>query len=132
MSGKVYLPIMVPALKAFMGSWVYYIGFMKMRDIAERISIIGDIHTSSRLQEFLQRQLSDRSVEITDYLLNQEQRFFNSLVIGTYGGNPEWMELDVKAKNADEEELVLDLEGKLGFLRLSGSETLFAIDGNIV
>jgi DNA sulfur modification protein DndB len=129
MSGKVYLPIMVPALKAFMGSWVYYIGFMKMRDIAERISIIGDIHTSSRLQEFLQRQLSDRSVEITDYLLNQEQRFFNSLVIGTYGGNPEWMELDVKAKNADEEELVLDLEGKLGFLRLSGSETLFAIDG---
>lgn len=122
-------PLMVPALKAFLGSWVYYIGSMKMQDIAERISNIGDIHTSTKLQEFLQRQLSNRSVEITTYLLNQEQRFFNSLVIGTYGGKPEWLELGVKAKNKDEEELLLDLEGKLGFLKLSGSETLFAIDG---
>jgi DNA sulfur modification protein DndB len=129
MSRENYLPLMVPGLKAFMGSWVYYIGFMKMRDIAERISIIGDIHISTRLQEFLQRQLSDRSIEITDYLINQEQRFFNSLVIGTYGGKPEWIELEVKAKNADDEQLLLDLEGKLGFLKLSGSETLFAIDG---
>jgi DNA sulfur modification protein DndB len=122
-------PLMVPALKAFMGSWVYYISFMKMHDIAERISNIGDIHTSTKLQEFLQRQLSDRSVEITTYILNQEQRFFNSLVIGTYGGNPEWIELGVKARNAEDEEILIDLEGKLGFLKLSGSETLFAIDG---
>ena len=129
MDKKQHLPLMVPALKAFMGSWVYYIGFMKMQDIAERISIIGDIHSSTKLQEFLQRQLSDRSEDITDYLLNQEQRFFNSLVIGTYGGKPEWLELGIKAKNAEEEELLLDLEGKLGFLKLSGSETLFAIDG---
>ena len=121
--------LMVPALKAFMGSWVYYIGFMKMCDIAERISIIGDIHTSTKLQEFLQRQLSNRSIEITDYLLNQEQRFFNSLVVGTYGGTPEWLELGVKAKTAEDEEQLLDLEGKVGFLKLSGDETLFAIDG---
>jgi DNA sulfur modification protein DndB len=129
MAEKQHPQLMVPALKAFMGCWVYYIGFMKMRDIADRISIVGDIHTGTSLQEFLQRQLSDRSVKITDYLLNQEQRLFNSLVVGTYGGKPEWFELGVKAKSAKDEELLLDLEGKVGFLKLSGAETLFAIDG---
>lgn len=129
MSLKQHPSLMIPALKAFMGTWVYYIGFMKMVDIAERISIVGDIHTSTKLQEFLQRQLSNRSIEISDYLLNQEQRFFNSLVVGTYGGKPEWIELAVKAKTAEDEEQLLDLEGKVGFLKLSGDETLFAIDG---
>jgi len=122
-------PLMIPALKAFMGCWVYYIGFMKMNDIVDRISVIGDIHTGASLQDFLQRQLSDRSQKITDYLLNQDQRFFNSLVIGTYGGKPEWFELDVKTNKSEEEEMLMDLEGKVGFLKLSGLETLFAIDG---
>jgi DNA sulfur modification protein DndB len=129
MTENQHAELLIPALKAFMGCWVYYIGFMKMSDIADRISIVGDIHTGASLQEFLQRQLSDRSENITDYLLNQDQRFFNSLVIGTYGGKPEWIELGVKPHNAEEEEQLLDLEGKVGFLKLSGHETLFAIDG---
>jgi DNA sulfur modification protein DndB len=112
-----------------MGSWAYYVGVMQMSDIAERVSIVEDIHSSEKLQEFLQRRLTRRSVEIADYLLNQDQRFFNSLVIGTYGGQPQWIELGVTARDAAQEERLQHLEGMVGFLELSGDETLFAIDG---
>lgn len=129
MSSKSHSPLLIPALRARMGSWAYYIGVMKMKDVAERVSIVQDIHPSERLQDFLQRQLSDRSKAISDYLLNQDQRLFNSLVIGTYGGQPQWLELGVKAKDAEQEEQLQDIEGIVGFLKLSGTESLFAIDG---
>jgi len=129
MSKKDHSPLLIPALRAFMGSWAYYVGVMQMRDIAERVSIVEDIHSSENLREFLQRRLTGRSGEIADYLLNQDQRFFNSLVIGTYGGQPQWIELGVKAKDEAQEERLLHLEGMVGFLELSGNETLFAIDG---
>lgn len=129
MSEKSHSSLLIPALRASMGSWTYYVGVMKMKDIAERVSIVEDIHPSEELQDYLQRQLSPRSKAISDYLLTQEQRFFNSLVIGTYGGQPQWLELGVRAKDAEQEERLLELEGIVGFLQLSGTETLFAIDG---
>jgi DNA sulfur modification protein DndB len=100
-----------------------------MGDIAERIKVIGEIHSSDSLQELLQRELSPRSDNIAQYLQTQEQRFFSSIVIGTYGGNPQWYELNVRSRNADEASQIENLEGTLGFLSLDGTETLFAIDG---
>jgi DNA sulfur modification protein DndB len=122
-------PLMIPALRAKMGIWMYYIGFMKMRDISERISLVQEIHASKTLQELLQRQLKKRIPDIADYLISQEQRFFNSLVLGTYGGNPQWYELAVKSQSSDDKLLLEELEGTIGFLKLSGTETLFALDG---
>jgi DNA sulfur modification protein DndB len=66
-----------------------------------------------------------------DYLKTQE-RFFNSLVLATYGGNPDWLEVGDFHSNTDPkilseiEEFALDA---MGFLRLTGSEKIFAIDG---
>lgn len=57
-------PLALPALRARMGDWVYYICFLKMRDIAERISIAGEIHKTKSLQDLLQRELTRRSSEI--------------------------------------------------------------------
>lgn len=53
-------PILLPGLRAHMGNWVYYICFLKMRDIAKRISIAKEIHSSEALRELLQRQLRER------------------------------------------------------------------------
>ncbi|MFX0206531.1 MAG: DGQHR domain-containing protein [Candidatus Hodarchaeota archaeon] len=111
-----------------MGDWVYYIGLLRMEDIAERISVAEEIHSSKSLRDLLQRQLTDRSSEISKYLLSQQQRFFNAIVVGTYGGNPKWGELVISDKK-----LALELpdyiEGMLGILTLDGTEKLFAIDG---
>lgn len=103
---------MIPALKAIMEPWVYYIGFMKMRDISERISIVEeDIYSNKSLQELLQ------------------QKFFNGLVVGIYDGNPQWYELAIKHYNPDDEQMIEELEGTIGILKLDGSETLFTLNG---
>jgi len=99
-----------------------------MKDIAKRISIAEEIHSSQSLRDLSQRQLTNRSAEISNYLHSQKQRFFNAIVVGTYGGEPKWGELTINDK-----ELTLELpeymEGTLGILTLEGTEKLFAIDG---
>lgn len=121
-------PLFLPTLRATMGDWIYYISFMKMRDIAGRISVVDDIHTSESLKEWLQRMLTKNSSKIAQYLLSQDQRFFNAIVVGTYGGKPNWHEISVKGKG-EFVEVSEDAEGAMGFLELQGNETLFAIDG---
>ncbi len=74
-------PLHLPALRAHMGDWVYYISFMPMSEISARISIAESIHSAETLQELLQRQLTSRSGDIKAYLDSQPQRFFNALVV---------------------------------------------------
>ena len=122
--------LFIPALRARMGQWWYYTSVMRMSDIVERVRIVGEIHRAKSLQELLQRQLTDRASGIAEYLTAQEQRFFNSLVIGTYGGDPKWYEVSItKAPFSLQQELPFHLKGILGFLILDGTETLFALDG---
>lgn len=122
--------LIVPALRAKMGDWIYYITFLRMQDIADRISIAAEIHTSETLKDFIQRQITDRAKQISEYLLEQPQRFFNALIVGVYGGSPNWYELSIgKNPQLDIEELPQYIEGALGILRFEGSEKLFAIDG---
>ncbi len=119
--------LFLPALRATMGDWVYYISYMSMDDIAARVSIVDDIHSSRSLKDWLQRGLTNNSVKITEYLVAQKQRLFNAIVVGTYGGSPNWHEITVSGRNLDEVPEIVD--GTMGLLELNGEETLFAIDG---
>lgn len=126
--GTIYLP----ALRAKMGDWIYYITFMQMRFIADRVKAAEEIHKSRALKELIQRELdeSKHATQIKKYLLGDKQRFFNSLVIGVYRGAPEWYELDIaKSDKLDIERFPEYLEGTFGILTLKGDERLFAIDG---
>jgi DNA sulfur modification protein DndB len=122
--------LIVPALRAKMGDNIYYISFMNLKEIAKRISIAQDIHQNARLRELIQRQVTDRSKEISTYLIKQKQRFFNALIIGVYGGSPNWFELSIEeSQYFDPKQLPKSIEGSWGILILEGNETLFAIDG---
>ena len=121
-------PLFLPALRATMGDWVYYVSFMSMGDIASRVSVVEDIHSSTSLKEWLQRMLTNNSEKISEYLVGQEQRLFNAIVVGTYGGHPNWHEISVKARG-EILEVPGNAEGAMGLLELRGDETLFAIDG---
>lgn len=112
-----------------MGDWTYYITFMKMRYIAQRVKAAEEIHKSKALKELIQRELdeSKHAEQIKRYLIKDEQRFFNSLVIGVYKGAPEWSELDLEGSPTTE--VPSDMEGVFGILTLRGDERLFAIDG---
>jgi DNA sulfur modification protein DndB len=119
----------LPALRARMGEWIYYICFMTMQDIAARISISNETHGTQALETSLQREPMDRSEEIATYLLSHSDRFLNALVVGVYGGDPKWNELEIKSKLPHSENSFEYLNGCLGILTLSGNEMLFAIDG---
>src|SRR5277367_3036374 len=87
----------VPGLRAHMGDWIYYITFLRLEDIAQRVSLAQDLHTSKALKDLIQREVDEsvHSQAIKRYLLEQEQRLFNALVIAIYGGAPTWAELKI-------------------------------------
>ena len=122
--------LIIPALKAHMGDWIYYVTFLRMEQIAEQILIAQEIHSSKVLKDMIQRQITHRAKQISDYLIKQPQRFFNSLIVGVYGGSPDWYELAIGTNPLfDADALPRELEGVIGILRLDGTQTLFAIDG---
>ena len=122
--------LIIPALRAHMGDWIYYVTFLRMDQIADQIHIAQEIHTSNVLKDMIQRQITNRASQISDYLLKQPQRFFNALIVGVYGGSPNWYELAIAPNpRFDAPILPQELDGVLGILRLDGTQTFFAIDG---
>lgn len=122
----------VPALRALFGKWWYYSCLMPAAAVAERISFAKDIHKSEKLSAMIQREIKKkRGFEIAEYLKNNKEKFFNSLVVAVYRGHPTWFEVAITKANkkipiTDIPETVLD---SFGLLRLTGKEILFALDG---
>jgi DNA sulfur modification protein DndB len=115
-----------------MGDWIYYAVFLRLKDVAERVSLADEIHKHQGLRDMVQRSIdsSSHAESIKRYLLKQKQRLFNALVIGVYGGTPHWTELDFPLREYPQGDILPDyFEGALGILQLDGSENLFAIDG---
>ena len=83
--------------------------------------------------DMIQRELEDeRAPAIMSYLLTNNERFFNSLVIAVYGGEPSWHEFGrITAKKEDPTLADIPEYAKhsIGFLKLTGNEKLFALDG---
>jgi DNA sulfur modification protein DndB len=130
LSAKKRTPLRLAALRGRMGDWIYYATCLPMKEIAERVSLVSDIHKTARLDDWIQREVdtSRHSKSIEIYLLSQKQRLFNAIVLGVYGGSPNWQEVTVDLGDREAEETER-LEGSLGLLLLNGKEKLFAIDG---
>ncbi len=123
-----------PALRGRLGDWAFYSVLMNLEQIAKNIRYAKEIHKSTKLSELIQRELDDkrRASEIGEYLLKNEDRFFNSLVVAVYDGDPEWHEFhSIKPINKDIhlEDINYNSRYSIGYLSLSGEEQLFAIDG---
>ena len=133
MTNKKLNQIALPALRGIMGDWVFYSCLMNMREINDRVRYAEEVHSNEHLSDMIQRQLKrGRSEQIAQYLITQKERFFNSLVIATYGGEPSWHALsDVrnKTRKTDLKELSGETIESIGFLTLRGDESLFALDG---
>lgn len=113
-----------------MGDWIYYITLLRFSDVSERVSMVFEIHKSEKLSQWIQRQVSNRTSDIADYLETQEQRFFNSLILGIYGGKPSWQEIEIKeSPEIYDEESISYLDRSFGVLTLNGDEKIFPIDG---
>ena len=126
-------PIILPALRGIMGNWVYYSCLMDLHELSTRIDYAKEVHQNKFLSDMIQRTLKgDRSSQIASYLKTQPERFFNSLVIATYGGQPNWHAFsDVRnqSKSRELRDLSEETVASVGFLTLQGDEKLFALDG---
>ncbi|ELQ6169871.1 DGQHR domain-containing protein [Cronobacter dublinensis] len=116
-----------------MGDWVYYSCLISIAELGKRVDYAKDIHSSNELSTMIQRSLEgERAEHIANYLEKTQERFFNSLVLATYDGSPEWIEVGNFESNShisflenlDKEDLEC-----FGFLSLSGNEKIFAVDG---
>ncbi|HBQ98459.1 MAG: DGQHR domain-containing protein [Roseofilum sp. Belize BBD 4] len=122
------MPDYVPALKAHMGDWQYYVTVMKLGKIARECRLAEEIHANQSLDELIQRAIQDRvQKEMVPYLLNEHQRFYGALVVAVYGGDPEFSPVRV-----EEHELIDDKDRHsygFGLLRFDGSQIYYALDG---
>lgn len=113
----------IPAIKANIGDWTYYISYMSFKEISERVEKLGpQIIKSTALSQSLQRAITENFRSISTYILSQEERFFNSLVLAVYNDSPNWVQVDISFKENEE-------YFNVGFLEYSGSEKIFPIDG---
>ncbi len=124
---------LLPAIRSHVGDWIFYVTTLTFLEVKALIKDPDEIHERKGLSSWIQRIAIDKhSKEIADYIIDNKQRFLGSLIIGVYGGNPNWSPLNVKLPEEHEgitQEQVDGIEGKLGLLLLNGQESLFAIDG---
>ncbi len=111
-----------PAIRAYMGDWVYYISSLTFEQVDTYVKRVDDeLHKSKTLNDLIQRSITNNFLSIKDYLLNQKERFFTALVLAVYDGEPNWIEVELEYN--DEEFF------NLGFLDFKGDEKIFPVDG---
>lgn len=119
-----------PALRCYMGDWTYYVTAMPLHELAKRIQSSKEIYQVKGLEDLVQRELTNRVGSIVKYLLEQNERFFNSIIVGVHEGEPEWYAIDIKDSPVIGPPYIEQtLSNSLGIIKLTGEEKMFAIDG---
>jgi len=121
--------IQLPAIRGIIGDWVYYQTVIPFKELINRIDNDHSIREYASLDDHLQRDLSKRSKKISEYLMREKTRFFNSAIIGLFGGPPNWYNFDLAPSAIPEMDLSDGLLNTIGILELTGREKLFSIDG---
>ncbi len=124
---------LLPAIRSKVGDWITYVTTMSFSKVQELVKSPDEIHERKALSEWIQREAIDtHASQISKYIIENEQRFLGSLIIGVYDGMPNWAPLDIDF-SIDALDVTVEqrdsIVGKIGLLKLSGDEKLFAIDG---
>lgn len=123
--------LILPCLRGVVGDWVYYSTLMNATQINNWIQTAKNIREAKSLDEELQRDLQDRKKNIAKYLLKDNSRFFNSIIVGIFDGVPDWREFDLKSVKDEYSETIdiKTLKESIGLMIFDGTEKMFAIDG---
>lgn len=112
----------LPAIQSSIGDWTYYVTSMSFKEVSEKVERIDDkLHESRTLSDLIQRSITENYKSIKEYILGQDQRFFNSLVLAVYDGYPQWKSLKI---NIDENDY-----HSFGLLEFPGPHKIFPVDG---
>lgn len=120
-----------PSIRAKMGDIEYFIATLTFAQVAKWIKKPEQTsENDSDFKTFLQRKIDPKRLsKIADYLSARDQRFFNAIVVGIFGGNPNWFPVTVDYVGPDNIELDKRTKSSMGILKLAGNEQAFSIDG---
>jgi DNA sulfur modification protein DndB len=110
-----------------MGDWEYFLGTMRMSQIANEVKFFYEIGDTEDLAELLQRGVSNRVSGIKDYLIESNHRFFGSIIVAVWDGDPKF--LPIRMDEAEKGTLSADIDEVFGVLKFNGTQTFFALDG---
>ncbi len=112
----------IPALKAKIGIWDYYVTTLTFRQVSDFVSVVDNqLHKSKGLRELIQRSITDNYVSIKKYILKQPELFFNSLVLAVYNEYPNWREIEFSYEGME--------TYQMGLLEFPGEHKIFPVDG---
>jgi len=113
-----------PCVKGTLGDWTYYITVMGVAEVVRYVQFAEEVCPNKDLDSMIQREVSNRSKDIADYLRTNEQRFFGSLIVAAYGGEPRFLPISFS-----DAPLMTKFEGSVGVLQFDGTEQYYALDG---
>lgn len=112
----------IPAIRAKIGNWTYYITTLTFQQVSDNISKVDDhLHKSQSLKELIQRSISNNYLSIKEYIIKQPELFFNALVLAVYDDYPNWTEIEVRYDNEE--------TYQLGLLDFPANHKIFPLDG---
>lgn len=119
-----------PAIKAYMGDWIYFIVKMRMREVATEVQFGSQVHNDFTLDEAIQRTLNESRVkqELVAYLTGSDDRFFASLVVAAIGGSPKFFPVSI-TDDPSFKMIATTMEDSFGVLRFDGDQNYYALDG---
>jgi len=107
-----------------MGDWTYYVTVMGVVELVRYVRFAEEVCPNQDLDKMIQREVSDRAKTIAEYLRTNDQRFFGSLIIAAYDGQPRFR--PIKFGDAS---LLDQIEDRVGVLQFDGTEQYYALDG---
>lgn len=116
---------LIPAFKAKVGDWDYYICLMKYAEVRRGVEFAHELGGNKDLATMIQRGISQRTEEIKDYLLKSSHRFLGALIVAVWGGDPQYQSAEI----VDSNHLLSGIDSEFGFLTFDGSQRYFALDG---
>lgn len=121
MSNKTF----IPAFQCSVGNWKYYICMMKYGEVARQVGFAYEQGGNAELGQLIQRGISVRTKDITEYLLKSEHRFLGGLVVAAWGGEPQYTPLTMD----DPEGMLRGIDREFGVLTFDGTQAYFVLDG---
>ena len=121
MSNKTLLPV----FRRTVGDWQYYICTMQYAELAREVHFAHELAGNTELSQLVQRGMTDRTKDITEYLIGSPHHFLGSLVVAASGGEPNYTPLTMD----DPDGILSGLDRGFGVLTFDGTQQYFAIDG---
>lgn len=117
------MALKLPAIRSKIGIWFYYVSSLSFENVVRYVRPIDDeLHHSELLSGMIQRSITANYKSIANYIETQEERFFNSLILAVYNGQPKWNEIRTQDEEGED-------NYNLGIITLTDDVKIFPVDG---